>query len=315
MKLIRSLPVAALWLTVCLAPSYAQEAPAPKYTLVYQVKHADAKSVATAVRDIEQAVRITWDGDTHLILQGAEADVNRVVSSIIEPLDKPATSPSDKTPVAVIRLPKVPNDRFMSLVEAIAPQRSQTRLGFDPQNRVLVIRGPQADIDSVKQLVTELNKPMRALTVTCYFLRGTISASASKSGKLPEQLQPVAVTLQKTGLGEASLLAPLVVKANDGGRFKSSSAMALNESGHAGPTVRFDIGGVATVTEGDQVELMLDGRVEVPSRSDDKKQDTWFSVNTTIATALGSYAVIAAAPSTTPDGDFVALVARVDRAE
>jgi len=315
MNVMRTIPVSAVLLSVCLAPSLAQEPVSTEYALVYQLKHADAKGVAVAVNGIQHAVRVGWVEDSRLVLQGPEADVKRVVSTLIQPLDTPATSLSDTTPVAVIRLPKVPNDHFMSLVYALA-QRSQTRLGFDPQNRVLVVRGRDADIDSIRRLVAELSKPMRALTVTCYFLHGRIgTAATSDGGKLPEQLKPVAATLQRTGMGEASLLAPMILNANDGVRFKSSSALLTSSPEAVDHILQFEVEGTATVTEDGQVELMMEGRVEVPQQSGEKAQHTWFDVNTTIATELGSYAVIAAAPGTTPDGDYVALVARVDRTD
>lgn len=315
MNVMRTTLVSAVWLSVCLTPCFGQEAAPPTCTQIYQVKHTDATSLAIAVKQVEKVVHIASDGGTRLILQGPETDVNRVMSTLITPLDTPATPVSGEAPAAVIRLPQAPNDHFMSLVEAFAPSQADTRIGFDSRNRVLVVRGPKAYIDSVKQLVAELNKPMRPLTVTCYFLRGNISAAGSSGGKLPEQLKPIAATLQRTGLGNVSLLAPMILNANDSERFNSSSGLHTNAPEAVDHILRFEVAGTATVTEDDQVELMIEGRVEVPNRSGKTKQGTWFDVNTTIATKLGSYAVIAAAPSTTPDGDFVALVARVDRTD
>jgi len=313
MNLTRCVTIAAIWSTACLSGAVAQDALDQTYTRIYEVKHADAESVASAVSKVEGVVQVTWDGDTRLILRGAKPEVERVLETLIQPLDVPRTSLASRPPVAFIRLPRTPSGELMNLVQTVARSGARTQVALDRQNRLLVVRGAQADVDAVKQLVAVLDRPARRVTIRCYFLRGTMDGAASSGGAdLPEDLEPIAATLGRAGLGEASLLAPLIISANDGARFQSSSALRLADRDGATRIVTFDVSGRATITGDRNAELMIQGRVKVPG---DHDTGTWFEVDTTIATRVGSHVVMATAPSTTPNGDYIAMVAQVKPVE
>jgi hypothetical protein len=183
---------------------------------------------------------------------------------------------------------------------------------------MLVATAGAPAMEAVRQLVEKLDRPPESLTVHLFFLRSRIGKATDTSGKeLPAAgLRQVVVALAQNGFADPKLVAPVVVTTDEDQWFESSS--------------RHQPCGECPVTE--DLSFYVRGRARLQSAEDivqvninavmkGKYQDSGtlaagdvnFEVNTTIATELGNYVILAAAPSSTAQGDAIALAVKVTR--
>ncbi len=313
MSAAKTLSIVAVALSVCVTMTNAQETPPEKITKVMTIAHTDAERLAKVLEYIEPGLRVAATDSQTLVLQGPEATVNRVVRDVVGPMDSPQTQlMTDAAPVFV-PLPSISSEDFPSMALAMLDPELRSSIAIDTASRLLVIRGSEAEVDAIRELVSQLSQPKRPIGIHCYFLRGRMgSGTSSPAAALPDDLKPIAATLAKSGLGGAALLAPVIVSTNDGEYFSTHSSLKVTDDTGGAEYLSFDIEGRASLDAGNVVQLELEGMV---SGTYGRDKRTNYKINTTVSTKMGSYVVLAAAPSTTLVGDYIALVARVVTAE
>jgi hypothetical protein len=199
----------------------------------------------------------------------------------------------------------------MALVHTVVRPGPRTSVALDRQNRMLVVQAERAEVEAIRDLVTALEQPPKLTTVTCYFLRGRMGQEGEPTTHdIPEPLKPAVAALTKAGLHSLTVLAPIIINAEDGAHFETSSSLSKLRAGEA--YFSFHISGRADVGTDDTVGLTINARVD---GSSENRSGRIFSADTTIATKTGSYVVLAAAPSTLQEDAFIAMITRVDVTE
>jgi len=314
MNAAKTLSLAAVVMSLCVTLAYAQKTPEETITKVVPIAHADARNIADAIATLGLPVAVTAAGPQMLILQGPQAQVSRVIEDVVGPMETPQTRVEGAIKPVFIPLSRAPNKDFYELLETVAPRTPSTRVAVDRANRLLVIRGGESQVEAVRRLVSELDRPAQTAMITAYFLKGFIEDRTAE-GSLPSDLAPIAETLSKSGVHGATLLAPLIVKTKTGEHFSSDGH--LQPPGSAS-TFKFEVEGRLDIGVNGDVELQIRGMVTKPRG---EKTQLIFAVETTVQTRTGSYVILAAAPGTTNEGDegdagdCVALVVRVEQAQ
>ncbi len=307
MSAAKILAIVAVALSVCVTMAHAQEEQDEDVTKVVTITHADARTIAEALDSIEPWIAVTAAGPHLLLIRGPKAEVERVVHDVVEPMEVPRTSIFTSSEPVFVPLPRRPNKDFPALVRAVLDPERRSSIAIDNANRLLAVRGTEAEVEAIRQLVSQLNRPKKSIGIHCFFLSGRLGSDGSNGGKkLPHDLKPIAAILDKSGLGGASLLAPVIVISNDGERFSTQSALEVTDDSGDMENLSFRITGRASLDAGSTVQLELKAIVV----GTDAK-DTRYQIETTVSTKIGSYVVLAAAPSTTLVGDYIALVVRV----
>ena len=307
MSAAKILAIVAVALSVCVTMAHAQEEQDEDVTKVVTIAHADARTIAEAVGNIDPWIEVTAAGPHLLLIRGPKSEVERVVRDVVEPMEEPQTGRASGSQPAFIPLPRTPSRDFSSMALAMLDPERRSSIAIDNANRLLAVRGTEAEVEAIRQLVSQLNRPKKSIGIHCFFLSGRLGSGGSNGGKkLPDDLEPVAAILDKSGLGGASLLAPVIVMTNDGERFSTQSALEVTDDSGDIENLSFRITGRASLDAGSAVQLEVKGIVV----GTDAK-DTRYQIETTVSTKIGSYVVLAAAPSTTLVGDYIALVVRV----
>jgi len=311
MNAAKTLSIVAVALSVCVTLANAQESPAEQITKIVPIAHSDARTIAEALAIIEPGLSVSAAGPNLLVLRGPEVEVRRIVRDVVGPIETPQTRLMSEAAPIFIPLARTPNRDFRALVETVAPPGASTQVAIDNANRLLVMRGSDLQIEAVRNLVSELNRPTRSAVIHAYFLKGYIS-NCKADGSLPPVLTPVAKALSESGVYGATLLAPMIVKSTTGEHFRSDGNLSVEQSDGSIGTLKFQVSGHLNIDDHDGVQLQIEGTV---ATARENKAQLIFAIETTVTTQTGSYVILAAAPGTTPAGDCIAMVVRVVQAE
>ncbi len=307
-------------LSVCLQ-THAQEQPTQPpppdiVTKVIELAHLDAYEAAHAIGELPLPVSAVGMGETKLVLSGTSKDIQRVLEDLITPLDVPTAGGSSKMITEFLPLAGIRTDDLMSALRTVTTG-TPTRLAIDEINRMLVVRGTSDAIAEIKGLLAQLEKPVKSLTLHFSFIRTSIGKrDTTDLAPLPNALKPVAKTLEENGFANPSLMAPVVVVANEGQRFESESALrtVYDEQALEENLVFTVTGGARLQEDRNLVHLNVDAKIQGEYLDESEgiaNGEAHFHAATTIAAKLGSYVILAAAPGSTARGDTIALVVRV----
>lgn len=294
------------------APPSQHPAPfADSILKVVTLKHADANSVVSTLRQLGFPLAATTTGPQTVVLRGSPADVQKVIDTLIAAIDVPGAAEGSARSPEVIPVRHYPIKEVGSLVSKVLQKGS---LAIDETRRTIVVNGTEEERRAIREILKQIDWPTRTAKVHFYFLRATIGgATSEKDALLPPDLLPIGKTLAQNGFGRLSLIAPIVIGVEEGQRFESKGRLHLDGDTAGADDLIFNVGGTARLaTTGDDAALTLRCRMNGEySRSKDADTETIFELDTAIVTKLGNYVILAAAPSSTASGDAVALVVRL----
>lgn len=314
------------------APVQIQDEERKDTSILQSIRYADPFQVKNDLEGQGLAIEIEITPDGALKVRGASDDLFRV-RRLIKEMDVPEAAP-DYHSNALVRLPlqhypAVELPRILSTT--IDP--NEVRVAVDERNNALIISGALGKVKEVEQIVKELDTPRQSLRVEFYFVRGVIGGDGKGAPSLPEALKPVAAALSDAGLQNLQLIAPIQILTDEGeslgGQAFSQQAsldVPLTSDGGGSYRYSFEVAGSAQLaTQADTVKMAITAQVRGmkygaapgagtgPSRAVQADVPLEYSVQTRMSTALGEYVVLSAAPGTTPEGNALALVIRVQR--
>lgn len=277
---------------------------------VITLKHADAHSVVSTLKQLDVPLSASATGPQTVVLRGSPADVQRVIDTLIAAVDVPGVTGGSARSAEIIPVRHYPIELIGGLARNVAPKAS---LGIDEARRTIVVNGTEDERHAVRDLLKQIDWPTRSAKVHFYFLRGMMGGqSPEKETLLPPDLLPIGKSLTQNGFGRLSLIAPIVIGVEEGQRFESKGQLHVGDDDTGRDDLVFYVGGSARLASGgDDAWLTLRGRVGGKFSRKQEGGDTIFELDTTIATKLGNYVILAAAPSSTAAGDAVALVVRL----
>jgi len=291
-------------------PSNRADAGDPMLKVV-TLKHADAHSVDSTLKQLGVPLSSSVTGPQTIVLRGSPADVQKVIDTLIAAVDVPGVTGKSARSPEVIPVRHYPIKEIGGLVRSVAQKAS---LAVDETRRTIVVDGTEDERRAIREVLKQIDSPTRSVKVHLYFLRGAIGgASSEKELQLPADLLPVGKTLVQNGFGRLSLIAPIVIGVEEGQHFESKGRLQLDGDTAAADDLTFNVEGVVRLASGaDDAWLTLRGRMLGKySRNKDAEAETVFELDTSVATKLGNYVILAAAPSSTASGDAVALVVRL----
>jgi len=306
--------------TTCLCygqetPGPAQQQKAPDAIHVIQLSHAEAGAVETLIHQLKLPVSVASASGGKLLIRGQEDDLRRV-GELVKTLDVPTTTAGGKLAPSFIPVGNTSTATLMPAVQTLLGERS--RVALDSVNGLLVLNAEPDEIAAIKKLLESIDRPRVPVALDFFFLRARIGAQDKSSDhQLPSALAPIAKTLSENGFASLSLMAPLHVVADMDREFKNESTLRIDDEARV-DNLHFSVEGLVRGSRGgDGVELavraVMSGGYRFAADSSDRG-DAGFLIDTTIAAKFGQYVILAASPSSTAQGDAVALVARVTSA-
>jgi hypothetical protein len=301
--------------STCLAeqePSTESAPTDPTVTRLVELAHANAHAVKVALKELGLRTAAASTDDNRLLLHGTQDAIDKA-TALIEQLDVPGAGGS-KSVTELIQLDHYPHDDLVHLLQAVVP-RGRAEFAVDRLNRLLVARAGESDLSTIRRLVETLDRQPQSLTVHLFFIRGTIGGATDAPAEgFPAGLKPVAETLTRNGFGAPSLVAPMIVATDEGESFESQSRFQTTDAdGAAADRLDFFVRGHARLQSATGVVQL---RIEAAMQGDyttghGAAAVANFEVDTTIAAKLGSFVILAASPSSTAQGDAIALAVRV----
>ena len=281
-------------------------------TAVVPLSHGWCSELSKALRELGLPLRSSCGSATMLILHGPAEHVAEVRDQLIPLMDRPDVSRESEAN-AFIQLAHQPTEDLLDLLHTAAPGR-YTRIALDELSRMLVVHASEPELDAIRRLVEQIDKPTRSMNVQAYFIRAGIEGEAKpENDELPRTLAPVAETLAESGFGEVSLMAPVVVMVDEGRLFRQESVLKTQGNDGVGDDLRFLVEGIAHLdSENGIVQLEVKAAAQGKyTNSDLSGGGTEFEVSTTVVAKVGAYVILAAAPASTADGDAIAVAVRV----
>ncbi len=277
---------------------------------VIDLARANPRWFCHALGQMKLGVRCQEISNQRLVLGGSRKDVTRVMEDLLPKLDVArATSLQARS----IRLSKYPPRKIEVLLRNLATSEL-ARIAVDESNRTLIVQGNDEDFALVQQLVEWVDRPTEALTLHFYFIRAAVGGGAGgATGSLPENLQPILGTMAANGFGAMNLLATIMIRADEGSHFQQSSTLR-SEGGDEAEELGFSVGGEARLdANGSAVQLEVEAAVFGEGFTAENQRNTQFEVETSVALNLNGYAILAAGPGSTADGNALAIVVRVTK--
>jgi hypothetical protein len=277
-------------------------------TGVINLIHQSAYQVADVLNSLELPIRAAAIGPKRMLLRGLKKDIDAITQDVIPQIDLPDSDGSTKT--AFIPLGSQDTRNLKSLLETVTIEPT-SQFAIDPANRMLVARANESELHFIRELLEVVGQPTQPLMLQFFFMRGKIGGGEeSNQPPLPKMLRPVTGTLRANGLGSLSLLAPIIVVADANERFDSHATLRPTQEPGAGKDdLTFQVRGEARIQSGDIVQLTIEAILKGAYLGG----SVHFSLETTLAAKLGSYVILGASPSSTAEGDAVALAVRVTR--
>ncbi len=283
--------------------------PIPPIIKVIPLNHAKVDSVIGSLRKLSVPVAVSGTVSNKVLLRGVESNVEEVVDLIRKHLDVPSTlAQADRAITEFIPLGLTPTQSLMPALQAVVTNPF-SQLAIDHANRLLVAKASPTEVAAIRGLLKQVNRPARSLMINFFFLQADISGAKESKASLPPALTPIAKTLVENGFGSLELMAPVTLMVDEGLKFSSESTLFVPMTETEPPqTLTFQATGIARMQGGDDTVQLSIGAIV---RGDYAKVKVHFAVETTIATELGDYVILAASPSSTVRGNALALVARV----
>lgn len=301
---------------VILSTAYQSNGQAPQGqddVRVYLLNHCEPDEIARVIDQVGIGVAVAVDSNSNSIILRGPVDALGMAEKLLKKLDQPERSDAADAGVAFI---EVQNRDAEEVLHLVRENRRHTgaRIGADPANQLIVVNGSHSDIEMVRSLVAQFDKPKASLTLSFFFIQGSTGAMDDDEleyavEELPESLRAVGAALAKNGFSHLTLLAPLTANAQENARF--SSRGFLGDGIEEG--LEFHVAGkIRRGTQSDSARIEIAAEVVKTLPMLDRRI-TLFGAETTLLIKLGDYVILAAAPSTLAGNEALALVVRVDK--
>ncbi|MBI3834748.1 MAG: hypothetical protein HY287_10505 [Planctomycetes bacterium] len=275
---------------------------------VVELKHASAPYVASSVKQILPGINGAALNDHTVALSGPRAGVDMVIAKVIHAVD---VSDESSAQADIVPVKNYPVNELMPLLRTVAPRAT---FGIDEVNRTVVVQGDDRDRKAVHAALQTLDQPSRSARLQLFFLRGDISAApAASESNFPSDLAPVGKTLNAAGFGHLSLLAPMMIAAQEGKSFESKSRLRSPASTPE-ENIEFNARGTVRLMQPAntaQVNIAVSSNGSYALGAEGGLAPTRFELETTVELKLGEYVLLSAAPSSSATGGAIALVVRV----
>jgi hypothetical protein len=302
---------------VSAAPVWAQENPgeqparrdgqrqaAQRIVKVFPLQHTEATEIANVVGRTVNG-QLSVDPRTNSLIVSADENSLQQVEALLKQLDRPATDTAERMTTQYIPLGFHAHPDLLNAARAAASERMR----LSAIGNLLQVVGTDRDITSVRELVEHVTRSNQARTtggvqLTFYFLQTSMGAGDSKGGEdLPPALSSVVKALGENGFQNARMLAPLIVHANTMGEpFQIRGACApdreVSVNGRIQPSSSAG-GGIML-----QVSAVIEDRKlgVNPGGPMGERITKPFTLETSIATRIGDYVVLAASPDRSAGG-------------
>ncbi len=308
--LIRGWALTTLTLGVLLATAPWANAQAPgdragteKETIrVYRLTEADCKSVGGVLAELPIPLSVSVDPSTQSLVVYADHDGHQQVEQLLAQLDAPIRDRDERTEFLPLSFRDA--EEAAILVSQVVSRR-RSRVAFDAASQSIIVTGTDSTIEAARKIVSRIDKPRRALTLSFFFVQGVVGDGSDDSAdELPEDLRGIARSLAKSGFMDLTLLAPMTTAVQEDSEFSTS--------GYLGDPTRlqFEIeGDVHESAMAESARVTLAAAVKYVGGEGSKLV---FSVETSLTTNLGDYVVLAAAPAQNGENQAMALIVRVD---
>lgn len=313
-----SLVMTGLWFTF-FVPSVWGQATKPDSEpalsiKVVQLNHLDAHSAAEVLKNIGLPLAVAALDENRLVLRGAENDIDGAIKQVLTAMDVPQAGADGSTGAHLFQLRNIPSGLLLHMLET-ATAGARARFALDPANRVLVVNAPTSEQETVRLLLDQLDRESPPLTMQFYFIRGALSPGKEEKVELwPAGLSSVAKALREIGMSHLELLAPMIVRTDSNWEFFSQGTLRrqASEEGRS-ENLNLEVKGTSRLL-GDAKTVQL--KLEASLRGDFVKDaadagKAAFNLQTTITAKLDDFVVVSASPTTTSEGDAVALAVRV----
>ena len=285
-------------------------------TKVITLRNVDAITVVSAIQElsiedldtVSSAARVN-----KVIVQGSRSAVE-LVESIIMQLDR---LPEGGGQLALLKTEFVPVRSYPladmhDLVHTALDLDGPTRIAADEINRRIVVTGTLKDIEAVRSLVAHLDRPRKTYTIELFFIRSLgDNTDDVKIAPLPKAMAPIAKSLGESGFGTLTLMAPMIMRVDDGQSFEQQVRHTIRHPGDLNEPLRLSVSGVVqSVPDSDVLQIQLQATM-VGTSSERGSSDAFFDITTNLSIPERRFAVLAAAPASTRNGDAIALVIHV----
>ncbi|HUW81671.1 MAG TPA: secretin N-terminal domain-containing protein [Phycisphaerae bacterium] len=214
---------------------------------VYKLANADANAIARVISvvvgpagggramasgrggmDMAPGPTVVATAEHELTVAGTDEQL-AVVEELLKQLDQPPAAPP-RPAYFTLKYALPARSELTHLLQSAVSK--ETAIAFDPASRTILVRGSDADIAAVQQLVELIDKPRpvdepsEVLELTFFFLKSPSTGLAERlSQPVPAFLEPVAQALAKNGFRNPSLMTPLIIRAQEDDTFSTSGAL------------------------------------------------------------------------------------------
>ena len=271
---------------------------------VVRLKTLDIHEAAAMIGDLNPHLRVKAnDSIDALVIRGDRDSIDQVVN-LLDDMDKMAPVESAEH----VELIRVRNRDLNELIAQLMQSVEDCQFAGDAATGLLIVRGPENEIELVRRLIGELDQPCRAVQLTFDFLRVSYEpGSEDASGeRVPDRLAGVQEALLRSGATQVTYLGGTVVQSAEGVGFGSKG-----EESAEGPMFNYKIEGRLQFIEGDGlVRLQVEAEVRRALRGEESNRPRWenrFEVTSTLNARIGEAVVLATAPAA-EDNESGALV-------
>ncbi len=284
---------------------------------IVNLSFISAYQLVDSMRELGLPIKAIAVGEHQIMLRGRAELVEHILATIVSVLDV-ADTDRMKVTTAVLSAPIGPTSskNLLNMFSVSTTRGGQTQIAYDEGSQTLLVRAPQGEIDEIKGVLDQLAKPSRPILLECFFIRATLEGPNGKTdSKLPKILSSVGTALEASGLTSLELLSPMMVHSQEGEHFETGATFGdrHQETVESRGQMDFRVTGSAKLSEdGGTAEIAIEANVQgLYHNQREKDGQTGFQVSTSVATPVGDYAILAAAPSSTASGDVIALAIRV----
>ena len=210
---------------------------------VYTLKYASPQEVAELLENVIIYCETGVDLRTNSIVVSTTEQYLAPVEQLIHELDREAVE-NTSIRTAIIRVDLENANNIRGLIHTIAS--SSIKASYDDTTGILVVRGPDSDIDEIHNLITEIKRSEhinenaklnnQSLVVHYYMIQTAAKPVQSEDESiisLPPALKKVSEALAENGLHDPIFLHSVVIHANEGNKFHLVSDLGPGESSTA----------------------------------------------------------------------------------
>jgi hypothetical protein len=283
----------------------ANEAIKPRLVRVFRLGNVDASTVLRTVSKLVSNVkelRLAVDQRANSIIVTAsnEADLD-VIAKLMETLDV-AEPAGDRILNRIFTLQHIsPVSELRNVLDLVA-DRENLSIAYDDRGQRIVARGTNATLEELGEMLRGLDQPSPAsstgIAPTPLQVRVVWLATGMETVTAPDDLKPVIAELNGIGITDASLVAQMLINADQGTR----PFQALGEALLDGPC-NLDVSGSLVSAQGSE-DRKLEISIAV-TKLEGTSARRICNLETTISAPLGHSVVLGATPSLDKTSVFV----------